>query len=196
MLAARPLFALVALAFALAGCAAAAPPQPKLPQLSFTHLAPFKLDVGRLELVTEYKAPGVEPNIEHLMALSPEAAAQKWAQDRLQPIGRTGSARFIIRDAKAVEVPLHTDKGFTGLFKKEQAERYEMTLDVAFQILDERQFPVAEVVAQGSRSRTAPEGMTLNDRDRIWHEMVESLINDVNGQLDGTIRQYMARWMM
>jgi hypothetical protein len=71
-----------------------------------------------------------------------------------------------------------------------------MTLDVAFQILDERQFPVAEVVAQAARTSTAPEGMTLNDRDRIWHEMVQSLVTDVNGQLESTIRQYMARWIL
>ncbi|MBW7849502.1 MAG: hypothetical protein H3C38_03270 [Rhodospirillales bacterium] len=192
-----PLRLIVAALFVsvLAACEMPAPQQ-QVPQLTYSHLKPYQLDVGRLEVVTEYRAPLREPNIEHIMPVSPEAAAKRWAQDRLQPMGRSGAARFIIRSAPVVEVPLKVDTGVAGLFKKQQEARYDAALEVVFQILDERQFPQAEIVARGARSRTVPEGTTLNQRDRIWYEMTESLMHDLNGQMEGLIGQYMARWLL
>lgn len=173
------------------------PPQQRLPQISFSHSRPFQLNVGQLEVVSEYQAPGREPNIEHLMPISPAQAATQWAQDRLRPMGRAGSARFVIRDAKVVEIDLKTDKGFKGLFKEEQAQRYEANLEVAVQVMDERgMFPVAEVVARASRSQTVPEGITLNQRDKVWFEMTEAMMKDINGQLENTIPQYMNQYLL
>lgn len=190
----------VALALAavlsLGACQNAKPPMQKLPEISFADKRPISLDVGRLEIVPEYQSPGRKPHIEHLMPVSPEAAAARWAQDRLRPMGRTGTARVVIKEARVVEVPLKTDKGFTGLFKEEQAERYDASLDVAIQILDERQFTIADVVARATRSRTVPEGVSLNERDRIMYEISESLARDIDQQMDGLIRTYLAKWAM
>lgn len=192
----RPIrLAAVLLALAAAACDMPAPQQ-RLPQLTYSHLTPYRLDVGRLELVDEFRPPMREPNIEHLMPVSPAAAAKRWAQDRLQPMGRDGTARFIVRNAAVTEVPLKVDSGVSGLFKKQQETRYEAGLEVVFQILDERQFPKSEVVARASRSRTVPEGITLNDRDRVWYDMVESLMQDINQQMEGLIGQYMAQSLL
>ncbi|MGE5515350.1 MAG: hypothetical protein ACM31D_05960 [Bacteroidota bacterium] len=171
------------------------PPVQKLPEISFADKRPFMLDVGQLEIVPEYISPGKRPNIEHLMPVSPENATVRWAQDRLRPVGRSGFARVVIKDAKVVEVPLKTDKGFTGMFKQEQEERYDASLDVAIQILDERHMPVADVVARATRTRTVPEGVSLNERDRVLYEISESLIRDIDTQMDGLIRSYLNRWV-
>lgn len=171
------------------------PPVQKLPEISFADKRPFMLDVGQLEIVPEYISPGKRPNIEHLMPVSPENATVRWAQDRLRPVGRSGFARVVIKDAKVVEVPLKTDKGFTGMFKQEQEERYDASLDVAIQILDERHMPVADVVARATRTRTVPEGVSLNERDRVLYEISESLIRDIDTQMDGLIRTYLNRWV-
>lgn len=187
--------AAVVLALAVAACDMPAPQQ-QMPQLTYSHLKAFRLDVGRLELVDEYRPPLRAPNVEHLMPVSPEAAAKRWAQDRLQPMGRAGTARFIIRNAAVTETPLKVDAGVSGLFKKQQETRYEASLEVVFQILDERQFPKSEVVARAARSRTVPEGITLNDRDRVWYDMVEALVQDINQQMDGLVGQYMAPWLL
>jgi hypothetical protein len=173
-----------------------APPQQRLPQLTFSHLQPYRLDVGRVEIATEYQAPMRDPNVEHVMPVSPEAAAKRWVQDRLQPVGTSGAVRVVIRDARVVEVPLKTDKGFTGLFKEQQAERYDAALDLAIQVLDERNLPRAEIVARTQRSRTVPEGTTLNERDRIWFGMVEDMMTDLNGQLEGLIPQYLNQYLV
>lgn len=192
----RPSRVVMALACALvlAACESK-PPVQKLPEISFASKRPFSLDVGQLEIVPEYVSPGKRPNIEHMMPVSPENATVRWAQDRLRPVGRSGFARVVIKDAHVVEVPLKTDKGFTGMFKQEQAERYDGNLDVAIQILDERHLPVADVVARASRTRTVPEGVSLNERDRVLYEISEALINDINSQMEQLIPTYLNRWV-
>lgn len=187
--------AAVLLAVAVAGCEVA-PPQQRLPQLTYSHLQPFRLDVGRVEVVSEYQSPMRDPHVEHVMPMSPEAAVKRWAQDRLQPLGTAGAVRVVIRDARVVEVPLQTDKGVTGLFKQQQAERYDASLDLALQVLDERNLPGAEIVARSQRSRTVPEGTTLNDRDRVWFGMVEDMMTELNGQLETLIPQYFGKHLM
>jgi hypothetical protein len=180
---------------AITACASN-PPVQRLPEISFADKAPITLDVGQLEIVSEFKAPGHLPNYEHLMPVSPEAAAIRWAKDRLRPMGRTGYARVVIKNASVIQTPLKTDKGVTGLFKEEQAERYDGTLDVDVQILDERHLPVGEVTARATRSRTTAEGITVNERDRELYEISEALIKDIDGQMDGLIHTYLARWVM
>lgn len=190
----RLAFALVA-ALTLAACETKAPVQ-KLAEISFADKKPIMLDVAQLEIVSEFQAPGKKPNIEHLMPVSPENATIRWVQDRLKPMGKTGTARVVIKDAKVLEVSLKTDQGFTGLFKQEQAERYDAALDVAIVILDGRSMPVADVIARATRTRTVPEGVTVNDREREWHGLSEALVRDIDAQMDGLIRAYFARWVM
>lgn len=171
------------------------PPVQKLPEISFADKRPFMLDVGQLEIVPEYVSPAKRPNIEHMMPVSPENATVRWAQDRLRPVGRSGFARVVIKDAKVVEVSLKTDKTFTGMFKQEQAERYDGSLDVAIQILDERHLPLADVVARATRTRTVPEGVSLNERDRVLYEISEALIADINAQMEQLVPTYLNRWV-
>ncbi|MGE5504178.1 MAG: hypothetical protein ACM31L_07115 [Actinomycetota bacterium] len=171
------------------------PPMQKLPEISFANLRPIALDVAQLEIVPEYVSPGRSPNVEHLMPVSPEGAAVRWAQDRLKPVGTTGSAQVVIKDAKVVETALKTDKGVSGLFKKEQEARYDGALDVQIRILDERHMPVADVVARATRSRTVPEGITINERDRVFYEISEALAKDIDQQLTQLIPTYLNRWV-
>lgn len=172
------------------------PPMQKLPEITFTNKRPIQLDVGQLEIVPEYTSSAARPHVEQLMPINPENATVRWAQDRLKPMGRNGSARVVIKDASVVEVPLQTDKGFTGMFKDQQAARYDGTLEVAVQILDERHMPVADVVARATRTKTVAEGATLNERDRALYEITESMIRDIDVQMDGLISSYMNRWVM
>lgn len=179
----------------LAGCETPAPEQ-TLPQLSFSHMEPFRLDLGRIEVVNEFVAPGKEPHIEHVMPLPPAAATERWVRDRLRPLGRAGTLRIAIREAKVVEVPLKVEKGWTDLFRKQQSERYDGALEIAMKVLDERQMPLAEIRARTERSRSVGEGISPNERERVWFELVEAMLRDMDGQLERLIREYMAQWLM
>lgn len=185
----------VAAVLALSACESK-PPIQRLPDITFTDKRPIQLDVGQLEIVPEYVSSAARPHVEQTMPVSPENATVRWAQDRLKPMGRSGFARVVIKDASVVEVPLAVDKGLTGMFKDQQSARYDGALDVAIQILDDRHLPVADVVARATRTKTVPEGATLNERDRVLYEISESLIRDIDTQMDGLIRSYLNRWVM
>ena len=195
----RPSRLVLALAAALALVACESkPPVQKLPEISFADKPQIMLDVGggQPEIVSEYKSPARAPNYEYLMPVSPEAAAIRWTRDRLKPMGASGYVRVVIKDASVVKTDLKTDKGLTGMFKEEQAERYDGKLEVQVQILDARHLPVADVVARATRVRSLAEGVSVNERDKALHEMVELMMTDIDAQLDGLIHTYLSRWVM
>ncbi|MDR3441261.1 hypothetical protein [Telmatospirillum sp.] len=190
----RYLALIVGLGTMMAACSSA-PSMRRLPDMSFRNLPPVQLDIGRIEVVSQFQPPAQAPHIEFDMPVSPENAVKRWVQDHLQPIGRTGTLRVVIRDASATETPLKTDQGFTGMFKKEQAARVDMSVDIALQMLDDRQFVTAEVSGKQQRSRTEQEGQKLNDRDKLLYDMVDDLIIGLNGDVDGNIRSTFGPWM-
>lgn len=191
----RHLALMIGFCTALAACSNSGPPMRRFPELTFRNLPPIQLDIGRIEVVSQYQAPAQAPHIELDMPVSPENALKRWVQDRLQPIGRTGTLRVVIRDAAATETPLKTDKGFTGMFKKEQAADIDMSVDVALQMLDDKQFVTAEVTGKQSRSHSELEGMKLNERDKLLYDMVEDLMKGFNNEVDGNIRSTFGPWL-
>ncbi len=191
----RHLALIVGLGSLLAACSSASPPMRRFPEMTFRNVPPVQLDVGRIEVVSQYQPPAEAPHIEFDMPVSPEAALKRWVQDRLQPVGRTGILRVVIRDASATETPLKTDKSFTGLFKKEQDADVVMSVDVALQMLDDHQFVVAEVTGKQSRSHTELEGQKLNERDKLLYDMVEDLLKGFNTEVDGNIRTTFGPWL-
>ena len=188
-------FLWLALAAAVAGCSAVNPPMQRLPEITFTNLPPFQLDVARIEVVSQYEPPAQAPHIEYDMPESPEKALRRWTQDRLKAVGRSGILRVAIRNAAATETPLKTEQGFSSMFEKQQAARLDMSIDVALQMLDERQFVVSEVTGRAEISHTETEGMKLNDRDKLLYDMVHDMLTGFDGEMDSKILSTFGRWL-
>jgi hypothetical protein len=182
------------LGLALTACSS--PPSTTVyPPISFRDEPPFRLNVARIEVVPQYQAPAQLPHVEYDMPISPENAVKIWVQDRLQPVGTTGTLRVVIRDASATETPLPRDRSFTGLFKKEAAARIDMSLSVALQMLDERQFVIAEVTGNATRSRTESEDQSLNERDRVLYDMVVDMMRGFDRDISPDISATFGRWL-
>jgi hypothetical protein len=109
---------------ALAGCTTA-PPRPAFPSITFSQVPRIKLDVREIKVEQAYQPPHAAPNVEHFFAVPPAAAATLWAVDRLAAAGPLRRARFIVREASVVEIPLKQSGGLTGTFTTEQSERYD-----------------------------------------------------------------------
>ena len=183
------------LGLVLSACSSSAPPVQRLPEMTFLYKAPIRLNIARVEVVSEYTAPAAHPNIEYDMPVSPENAVRKWAQDRLKPVGREGILRIVIHKASATETPLATDLGVTGMFKKEQAARVDETVDVTLQMLDDHQFTVADVSGKSFRSRTEPEDQKLNERDQLLYDMTYDLVRGFDEEVDPNIRTTFSKWI-
>jgi len=182
-----PLIVVIAAAAAVAACQTP-PPAPAIQPPSFAGKPQIRLDVARIDIVNEYQAPATAPNVDHLFKVTPAAAAERWARDRLRAVGAAGTARAVIRNASAVEVKLQREGGLRGALTTEQAERYDAVLEMRIEIADDRGNQRAMVSSRAERSRTVPEDITLQGRERAWNEMTTALVTDLDAALERQIR--------
>ena len=186
------LFILPVAALGLAACETPVSIQ-KLPELTYGHLPPLKLNVARIEVVVQYQAPLKEPNVEHLFPTPPLKALRRWASDRLRAVGRSGTAKLFITDASAIETSLKKKTGVVATFTKQQSTRYDLTVDTVLEVSDGRR--TGRVSARVTRFSTLREDVTINERDRAWFDMTEALIKDFDAEMEKNIRQGLAGWV-
>ena len=180
---------------ALSACATP-PPVRNLDTISYSERPPIRLDVREIEIQRAYQPPNAAPNVDHLFPVPPAAGAQLWAADRLKAAGPSRRARFIVREAPVIEIPLERLGGLTGTFTIEQSERYEARLVAELQILAEDDSVVASVTVEVTHHRSVPENLTLNERVRVWHEMTRSLLDEMDRQLDATIKEALTAYLV
>ena len=188
-------FLLVALC-ALAACDTP-PTREPFPKLTYGHMPPYRLAVGRVEVVDEYHPPMAPPNVEQNFPVSPAATAEQWGHDRLQAAGGSGRAVYTVLRADAVETHLAGDQcsGLFGDFTIPQSERYDLNIAVRLQIIDAGGHVAATVNGAATRSRTVAADATLNDRERVWFDMTEQAMIDLNASLEKSIPLYMGAYL-
>ena len=95
-----------------------------------------------------------------------------------------------------IETDLPRTRGVRGAFTTDQAQRYDLTLKAAIEIREERgNFQTGFATASTSRSRTVPEDISVNDREKVWFEMLEQAMNELNAELERQIRTNMTRFL-
>lgn len=189
----RTALAMLIIVGALGACAKVPPPAPT--EISFSHLGAIRFDVSQVEIADEYEPPLKAPNVEHEFPVSPAAAARRWVEDRIRAVGDSGKARAIIREASVVEVPLEVKGGLSGMFTKDQSERYDAKLVMEIELRSETGFTDGFVTATATRSQTVPEGITLNEREHVFYAITEKMMADLNSQLEKQINLHLERFV-
>jgi hypothetical protein len=181
------------LATLIGGCQEA-PQREAFADLTFAHLGTIALDVAVVDVVRAYDPPMARPHVEHLFPVTPMAAAEHWAHDRLRAAGTTGRAVFTVREASVVESRLPQTGGLRGAFTTEQSERYDAVLSVQLAV-EKGGVTRAVTAANVQRARTVPENITLNEREEAWFAMTESLLADMDAQLATGVQTYLADYV-
>jgi len=191
-----PVFAALfaAVAFLLAGCATEVE-KPGFPQISFAHLQPISLNVARIEVENRYVSPATRPNVEHEFPVLPAAVASNWGSDRLRAVGQTGTARVIVRRASVIEVPLKRSTGVKGAFTRDQSERYDAIIVMKVELRDGNGNVRVTAESTAKRSQSVSENVSLNDREKVWFTLTESMMADLNTALENQIRIHMKEWI-
>ena len=171
------------------------PPSSDFPELTYGHLEPLRFDVAAIEVEQVYQPSSEPPNVELLFPVRPGDAAADWARDRLQAAGTARRLRFIVREASVVETALETKGGLTGAMTTEQSERYDAKLAVEIEIIDDSGWKEASAMARVARSITVAEDATLHERETVWYELTQKLMNDLNAQLEDTLRRIFYRFL-
>ena len=180
------LFGLVA----LAACESTAPAS-KLPEMTFGHLPQLRLPVQRVETVMRYVQPMREPNVEHLFPASPVRAMERWAGQRFKADGGAGIARLVIVEASVKETKLPRDSSFRGTFTKQQSERYDARVEATLEVQDGTAAPRMVAGAQASRWITVREDDSLNERERIKYDLIETLMKEFDAEFERGVLLYL-----
>lgn len=180
---------------AVSGCAMTVDRSPTFPELTYRHLKPITLDIGSLEIVSEYRAPGTPPHVEHAMPDPPADAARRWARDRISGVGAADRGRFVVTDASVTETRLKTNEGLVGMFTTEQGSRFDGRLAVRFDIVEMSGKIAGRAEAEATRSVTLAENATLNERDKVLFELTEALMTDLNRSLEQAIRDHLPAYL-
>ena len=190
----RNIFALLG-AFALLSCAAP-PAKQTFAETTWSHLPPFKFNAAKVDVVSVYKPTFKPPYVEHEFETPPERMIRRWAQDRIVPAGPQGYVKVVINDASVKEIELEHPKDFSSHFTTEQGQQYDAVVDVTIEIYGPRGFKDGFTNARAERTQTIAEDATLNDRDRLWHDLVEGTMQDFNAQMETNINTYLQRFLI
>jgi len=188
------LASILAVVFLLTGCATEVQ-KPGFSQISFAHLQPISLNVARIEVENRYVSPATRPNVEQEFPVSPAAVASNWGRDRLRAVGQSGVARVVVRRASVVEVPLKRTTGVTGAFTRDQSERYDAIIDMMVELRDADGNVRVTAESTAKRSRSVSENVSLIEREKIWFEMTETMMSDLNTALENQVRIHMKEWI-
>lgn len=162
-------------------------------QIGFSHQKPIRLDVARLEIKKARPRALSKGNIDHELPVSLHATAERWARERLKPVGNRSVVVVSIEEASFTEARLKRTGGIKGAFTTDQSERYDAKLRMSVKISDLRGEGVAR--ATGTRKQTVREDITLAGREKVWFKMVEGLIRDVDRELEKQIRLYLGQFI-
>src|SRR5258708_6106161 len=130
------------------------------------------------------------PNDERLLRTAAGAAMGNWARDRLLATGTMRRARVRIVDASVKEIQLPRTKGLTGAFTTDQAQRYDATVEMSIDLLNNSGFPERTTSAKAARSQSDAEGTTPNQRDEAWYAMTKDLMAELDRELERQMRAH------
>lgn len=190
----RRVFALLFAALPLAACSTADPSQ-TLPEITFEHMAPLRIEAATLEIDNAYRPPMDRAHIEGEAPVAPAEALVTWAKDRLHPTGSPGTLRFVVQEGSLVEQELTVEKGVRGAFKNQPAYRYTAVVEGQLELLNAPGISRIATVAKAERSTSVREDATLNERDRALFDLVEKLMADFNRQMEAGLQRYFANYM-
>lgn len=186
---------LVWLCLLLAGLACCSEYRERTPELTFAGAAPIVLDVREAQIDSRFRSPGTPPHIEQTVKQSPEAALITWARQRLRSDGAQNIARFTIVNASLTAEPLRRSSGLTGVLKQEPEQRWTVMVEAQLEILDESDRRLDGYTAKVTRTRDLPEGLTSEQRDRFWYDLLSATLSEFDAEMANGIRQYAARWL-
>lgn len=189
-------FVTLAGGFALSACAGGGPEQivQPVPQVTFRHLPPIRLDVAEIDIRQPFVASGQAPNIEHLLPAPPARVAENWARDRLQAAGGDGLAVYSILDASVTETELETDKSLQALVKTQQGSRFDGRIEIRIDVSNAGGRGFAQAIV--TRSQTIRDDLTLNERDIVLVEFVEQMGRDLNRRMEDEIAQNLSGFVL
>jgi hypothetical protein len=174
----RPLTRRVALMLPLlvAACAAQPPPAHQYAPLDFGYLTPMRLNVASIEVEQNFVPSGLPPDVTQYDPINPLAVLKLMAEQRLQAVGATGRAVFIINDASVIG----------------QGNTITGTFAVTLAVYDSAGERVGYAQATATRQMT---GFGEDLRGALY-SLTTSLMQQMNVEFEYQVRRSLANWLV
>ena len=193
----KKIIALIALSLTLAACEDAPKPfQPAAFNFEMSQTPPMQVNVASIKITDNYQPPLRRPNVDQDFPVAPDSAVRRWVAARLKATGSSGVLEVIINDASAKETPLPTTKGVKGLFTDDQDARYDARISVTYRL-----FTGAQAISDASgdvnvtRSHTINEKATVYQRQELFQQMTQDMMNDYDRESTARLRQYFGKYL-
>ena len=174
---------------AVSGCADKRDPLPDFNAVRFDEAQPIALDVGSIDVDGRYAPPNDPGHMDAGMVLPPAEAARRWARQRLTTAGIGGSAAFVINVATVTEKPLALTDGIRGAFTTEAAYEFTAVIDAQLELRHGGPRPPTTVRATATASRTAREGLTYEQRQRVYFDLVRDLMSSFDTEMSASLQR-------
>jgi hypothetical protein len=131
------------------------------------------VEVGVIK--TEIPPQEINPHdVGALISPNPSQIVEQWLKERFNASGGKLTGTFVIQKASITE--------------PQQSARlskvpYKGKLDVLFKVTDENGKDRGSLQASASHTRTASQSLNLYERQQVWIEMVEQMINALDTQI-------------
>ena len=178
----------------LTSCETVMPPQ-KFADLSYKHQPVIRFAVDRIDVAHKFIMPNLKKNIGAETPVKPSTVANQWAKDRLRAVGGENIILVTIAQASIVEVPLLVKDGIQGIFTNDQSERYDGTIEIKIEVKNKKGKQLGMISSKSNRSQTVPEDTTITERKKVWFELVETMMKDLDSSLEKQVHQNFQKWL-
>lgn len=177
-------------ALALAACGTTSPMQ------QVTSLPPpLAIDVGKIEIVSNFQGSQQPPHVEALFPVPPEQAMRDWAKTRLVAVGHSGVARFTIVDASVIKADLNKDAGLPGIPRAPQTILYDATSAAFLDILDDQGNRKGQASARVQFSRTIWPDASPEAHQQLREGMIAPLMKTFDAEMAANMRTYLSAYL-
>jgi hypothetical protein len=174
--------------FFMTGCTVT----PPVKEAGITSLSsePIRLKVGSVNVVKHYIPTEQPPFIDHWMTPTPMTIVSQWLQDRFLTTGKGGRATITVEDASLMESIIPAPQ---TPFSKTQL-KYTGHLAIRLDVWDSEGRPRGAVQGTASAARTVPESLNLLEKEKIWLDLVEEMINQLDRSMTPKITQFLGEF--
>jgi hypothetical protein len=146
------------------------------PPLHYSYLTPLRLNVAAVRIEQRFVPSGVEPDVSQLDPMPPVDALHNMAADRIQALGSSGQAAFIIQDASLVR----------------QKDTIVGNMAVELDIYTSANTRAGFAEARVSRTHTGD----VDDLRATLYDMTKDMMDTMNVEFEFQLRRSLRDWLL
>ena len=165
-------------------------------KLNFSDLEPINLRISEVEIKSNLQQ-NIDGNQEVELVNSLMNSITDWVAIRLKLVGIQTADRLVvsINNLKAVKTDLILDKSFSALFQAQQSHSYFFKMSVSLEVLGQSGEQRAASKIEITRTATTPEGLTINERERLLVEVQKKIMSEFDKIMVFNISEYFFNWL-